>query len=88
MQLGNAVKEVRKARHFGQRKLAGLSGLSSNFLNLLEKGDRGVSAENVERIAKELGIPPSFIYALADDTSDVVLGAIKTFIRKTLRVPS
>lgn len=88
MQLGKAVKEVRKAKHFGQRKLAGLSGLSSNFLSLLEKGNRGVSAENVEKIAKELSVPPSFIYALADDTADIVLEAFKTSIRKTLRIPS
>lgn len=86
MKLGLAIREIRKAKRWNQRALALKSGLSYNFISLMERGKRGVHSDSVDKIAKALKIPPSFIYVLADNADDVVLKTLQRTIKKTLRI--
>lgn len=53
---------LRKAReHLGlsQEALAGLAGLHRTYVGSVERGERNISIDNIERIARALGVSPS-----------------------------
>ncbi len=53
--IGERIKEVRESQRLTQDDLATKSGLSKGFLSDLENNKRGVSSENLLRIANALG---------------------------------
>ncbi len=54
--VGNKVKEFRKLKGLSQEKLANLSEIDRTYLPTIEKGERNVSIEILERLAKALNI--------------------------------
>jgi len=57
--LGKRIKDLRVEQGFSQEELAGKSLLHRTYISDIERGERNVSIENVERIAKALNIDPS-----------------------------
>jgi len=49
--MGNNIRKTRVERHIARDELAMLLGLSSGLLGLMERGDRGVSALSVLKLA-------------------------------------
>ncbi|GAB4369107.1 MAG: hypothetical protein Kow009_05750 [Spirochaetales bacterium] len=56
--VGNNIKRARLRLHLSQSQLAERSGLSASFIGEIEGGKKFPSAENLERIAKALGLKP------------------------------
>jgi transcriptional regulator with XRE-family HTH domain len=54
--VGNKVKEFRKLKGLSQEKLANLSEIDRTYLPTIEKGERNVSIEILEKLAKALEI--------------------------------
>jgi len=54
----NSLKEVRVAKGFTQQQLSKLSGISQSHIALMEKGDRGIDFDNMEKLAQALGVKP------------------------------
>ena len=54
--LGLKIKELRKAKGLSQEKLANLAEIDRTYLPTIEKGERNVSIEVVEKLAKALGV--------------------------------
>jgi transcriptional regulator with XRE-family HTH domain len=54
--VGLKVKEYRKLKGLSQEKLANLSEIDRTYLPTIEKGERNVSIEILERLAKALEI--------------------------------
>ncbi len=54
--VGNKIKEFRKLKGLSQEKLANLSEIDRTYLPTIEKGERNVSIEILERIAKALEV--------------------------------
>lgn len=50
------IKTVRTAKNLSQEKLADLSGLHRTYIGAVERGERNVSIDNMERIANALAI--------------------------------
>ena len=65
--VGRAVGEIRTAKGLTQKQLAAQTGLTVNFLSLLENGRRGASLDVVNKLAAALGVPAEFILFLAGD---------------------
>ena len=57
--LGKRIKDLRVEQGFSQEELASKSLLHRTYISDIERGERNVSIENVERIAKALDITPS-----------------------------
>ncbi|AWK03961.1 transcriptional regulator [Flavobacterium crocinum] len=53
---GLKIKELRKLNGLSQEKLANLAEIDRTYLPTIEKGERNVSIEVVERLAKALKV--------------------------------
>jgi transcriptional regulator with XRE-family HTH domain len=65
------AKNIRKARiekELSQEAFADLCGLHRTYIGSVERGERNVSIDNIERIALSLSLSPAFL--LQDAVSD------------------
>ncbi len=53
---GVKIKELRKLKGLSQEKLANLAEIDRTYLPTIEKGERNVSIEVIEKLAKALDI--------------------------------
>lgn len=53
---GNKIKELRKLKGLSQEKLANLAEIDRTYLPTIEKGERNVSIEVVEKLANALNV--------------------------------
>ena len=58
------VKYYRRQLNISQEKLAELSNLSANYIGEIERTDRKVTIDTIEKIAKELNIDPSLLLVI------------------------
>lgn len=63
---GSAVRARRKELGLSMDELAQRAGIHRTYLNEAELGKRNVALENVERLAKALGLTLSELFARAD----------------------
>lgn len=56
---GNRVRGLRKKKGLSQEGLALESGLDRSYVGGVERGERNISLENIEKLAKALGVHPS-----------------------------
>jgi transcriptional regulator with XRE-family HTH domain len=56
-QLGQAVRQIRELRGYSQAELGHKSGLQPNTIALIERGERGVSLDALNKVANALAIP-------------------------------
>lgn len=76
--VGRTIGEIRKARGLTQRQVAEHTGLTVNYLSLVETGQRGVSLDVVNQLAAPLGVPAELILFLAG-TGEVKTGDASAF---------
>lgn len=53
---GQKIKDLRKSKGISQEKLANLAEIDRTYLPTIEKGERNVSIEIVEKLAKALNV--------------------------------
>ena len=58
-QLGQKIRELRQRKGYSQEKLASKAGLHRTYMSDIERGERNVSVENIEKIAKALSVKSS-----------------------------
>lgn len=63
MALGKAIRSVRELRGTSQEALANQSEIDRSHMGKIERGERNVTALNLFRIARALGVKPSEILA-------------------------
>ena len=52
----DSVRQTRLARGYSQERLAELSGLQRTYVGAVERGERNISIDNMERIASALEV--------------------------------
>jgi transcriptional regulator with XRE-family HTH domain len=57
------VRTERKLKGLSQEALAEKCGLHRTYIGSIERGERNVSIDNVERLAKALDVEPSILVA-------------------------
>lgn len=70
MDLGKAVKEIRKSKGLKQDQLAKKAGITQAALSQIENGKRPGSG-TLQKLSSALEIPESLIYAMGIEKSDV-----------------
>ena len=56
VRFGNRVRELRKKKGLSQEGRALESGLDRSYVGGVERGERNISLENIEKLAKALGV--------------------------------
>ncbi len=57
--LADRIRELRLAKGLSQEALADVCGLHRTYIGSVERGERNISIDNIERIALSLGVSPS-----------------------------
>jgi transcriptional regulator with XRE-family HTH domain len=62
-QVGIRVRELREQRGLSQEALADICGLHRTYIGLIERGERSLSLEAVEAVARGLGIAVAELFS-------------------------
>jgi len=57
--LAGNLRKYRLAQDITQERLAELAGLHRTYVGSVERGERNISVDNIEALAKALKVPPS-----------------------------
>ena len=71
MDLGNAIKTLRKQKKITQKQLAELSEISTNALCSIETGQSLHSKTTISKICKSLNIPESYLLLFSITEDDI-----------------
>lgn len=65
---GERLRQLRKAAGLTQEELAHRAGMDYKYLGSVERGERNLTIDNIERIVRALGVEPyePFLFALKD----------------------
>ena len=61
--IGLRIKELRKAKHLSQEKLAEMLDISQNALSYIEMGENFFTSETLEKLATALDVQPNEIFS-------------------------
>lgn len=56
---GQSLKKIRNNKNLSQEKLASISGLHRTYISDVERGNKNISLQNIEKIAKALKVKMS-----------------------------
>lgn len=71
MNIGNAIKEIRKEKGMSQREFASASGLTQTSLSQIESGLKRPNPGSLKKICDTLGISETVLYLLATEIDDI-----------------
>lgn len=71
MNIGNAIKELRKEKGLSQREFAEASGLTQTSLSQIESGSKKPNPGTMKKICAFLGISETFLFIIATDIADI-----------------
>ncbi len=71
MNVGDAIKSLRKNKGLSQKELAQRSGLSANAMCSIEKNEAFPSRDSIDRICKALDIPTSYLMFFSVTDEDI-----------------
>lgn len=71
MDLGNAVKTIRKKKNITQKELAKLCGISTNTICSIENGVTSPTKSSITKICKALNIPESYLLLFGISEEDI-----------------
>lgn len=57
IRFGERLRELRRQQNVSQESLAHAAGLHRTYISSVERGERNISLENIDRLATALGIP-------------------------------
>lgn len=57
VRFGKKVREERLKRNLSQEKLAARAGVHRTYIGMIERAEKNITLENIEKIAKALGVP-------------------------------
>lgn len=57
VKFGNKVRERRTALGLSQEELAGRAGVHRTYIGMIERAEKNITLENIQKIGKALEIP-------------------------------
>lgn len=59
---GDRVREERRKRNLSQEQLAGKAGVHRTYIGMIERAEKNITLENIQKIASALDIKLSDIF--------------------------
>ncbi|WP_063565797.1 helix-turn-helix transcriptional regulator [Paenibacillus sp. O199] len=66
--VGNRMRELRKAKGWTQEQLAEAAGLHYSYIGGVERGDRNISLETLEKIINGFQVPAEEIFKFNEES--------------------
>jgi len=66
VRLGETIRRFRQDAGLSQEGFAAACGLHRTYMGAIERGERNISLDNIERVAKALGKPVSALFIAAE----------------------
>jgi transcriptional regulator with XRE-family HTH domain len=66
--VGNRIRELRKAKGWTQEQLAEAASLHYSYIGGVERGDRNISLETLEKIIAAFQVPAIEVFRFDDET--------------------
>ncbi|WP_413373944.1 helix-turn-helix domain-containing protein [Paenibacillus taichungensis] len=66
--VGNRIRELRKAKGWTQEQLAEAAGLHYSYIGGVERGDRNISLETLEKIINGFQVPAEEIFKFNEES--------------------
>jgi transcriptional regulator with XRE-family HTH domain len=79
MQLGAAIRSLRKNQSLSQVALSDLSKITQTALSQIEKGQKTPSQRTIDKICKALDVPEFILYLLALEPADMPLDKLDKY---------
>lgn len=64
IKFGNKVREERLKKGFSQESLAEKAGLHRTYIGMIERAEKNITLENIEKLANALGVDISDLLKL------------------------
>jgi XRE family transcriptional regulator, regulator of sulfur utilization len=71
MNLGTAIKELRKKRGITQKALAEMANISANALNMIESNENFPQKGTLKAICEALNVPVAYLLFMSIDEEDI-----------------
>ncbi|MBE9913685.1 helix-turn-helix domain-containing protein [Paenibacillus donghaensis] len=68
--VGGRIKTLRKAKGWTQEQLAEASSLHYSYIGGVERGERNISLDTLEKIVAALQVPPMELFRIEFETDD------------------
>lgn len=82
---GQNIARIRKARGMSQRNLGAAINMTDSAISRIEKGQRGIDAEQAELIAGALKVHPAvLLFSRAPDNAADRIVVLETALRKAI----
>jgi Helix-turn-helix. len=59
---GELIKQIRKEKGISQEELGFRSNVHRTYIGMIERGEKNITLENIEKIAKGLGVSMKLIF--------------------------
>jgi transcriptional regulator with XRE-family HTH domain len=56
IKFGRKVREIRVKQNLSQEKLATKAGVHRTYIGMIERAEKNITLENIEKVAKALGL--------------------------------
>jgi len=56
IKFGKKVREIRIKQNLSQEKLATKAGVHRTYIGMIERAEKNITLENIEKVAKALGL--------------------------------
>lgn len=66
--VGNRIRELRKAKGWTQEQLAEAASLHYSYIGGVERGDRNISLETLEKIIAAFDVPAAELFRFEDES--------------------
>ena len=68
--VGKRLRSYRQAQSLSQERLAEMAGLHPTYIGQVERGEKNLTIESLEKITSALQVPMSSVFELVEDRHD------------------
>lgn len=76
-EISQRIKTLRNDNKISRERLSEIIGVSSSFINLLERGDSGISVDNLYRISRVFGVSVDYLLTGEKDGNSIKTAPIR-----------